>query len=159
VTKGGRAMGKRILVMIVYIAIINLLFMMGTAFADDDWMQDVGIGKTQLQTTHVMKRVFSEKGIKGTEQYRPVLIDNELYELLLGDKTLNYRPISIDNKIYELPFLDNYSCGKSSTTNNILDMQKQQLYRLTFYFYLLELKRENDELQKRITELEAKVKK
>jgi hypothetical protein len=97
--EGGGAMGKRILVIIVYITIINLLFMTGSTCADDDLMKDVGIGKTQLQITHVMKRVFSEKGIKGTERYRPVLIDNELYELLLRDKTLDYRPVSIDKDI------------------------------------------------------------
>jgi hypothetical protein len=152
-------MGKRIFVIIVYITIINLLFMMGAAFADDNWIQDVGIGKTQLQPAHVMKRVFLEKGIRGTEQYRPILIDNELYELLLRDKTLNYRQVSIDKKIYELPFLDKYLWGKSPTTDNIMDKQKQQIDRLTFYLYLLVLKRENDELQKRITQLETKVNK
>jgi cell division protein FtsB len=66
---------------------------------------------------------------------------------------------SPSTKIYELPFLDKYLRGKSLTTNNILDKQKQQIDKLTFYLYLLVLKRENDELQKRITELEAKVNK
>ena len=152
-------MGKRILVIMISVIIIHLLSTVGTAFADDDWLQDVEIGKTQFQSMNAMKRVFSEKISSGTEEYRPVLIDNELYERLLRDKTLDYRTVSIDDKIYELPILEDYLKGKSPTTNNSLYMQKQQLDRFTFYLYILELKRGNDKLRKRIIELEAKVKK
>jgi hypothetical protein len=152
-------MGKRILVIMISVIIFHLLSTVGTAFADDNWIPDAGIRKTQFQSMNAMKRVFPEKIKRGTEEYRPVLIDNELCERLLRNKTLDYRTVSIDNNMYELPVLDNYPGGNSSTTNHSLYMQKQQLDKFTFYLYLLELKRENDELRKRITELEARVKK
>jgi len=143
----------------ISVSILYFLGTMGSAFADDNWTQDVGIRKTQFQSMNAMQRIFPEKISRGTEKYRPVLIDNELYEQLLRDKTLEYRSVSIDHKIYEFPILEDYYEGKSPTINNSLFMQKQQLNRFTFYLYLLELKKENDELQKRITELEAKVQK